>query len=149
MAAAGERVAVVLGGGGARGAYEAGALSVLLPELERRGQRPALFVGTSAGALNTALLAATAHLPAAEVAELATAIWSELRYGQVLEPLVSPGSIGRVHDADGDVAPQLGEVDPLGQRDGQRRGVQDGPQVRARDTEGLAEVAEHAADRAW
>ena len=96
MAAAGERVAVVLGGGGARGAYEAGALSVLLPELERRGQRPTLFVGTSAGALNTALLAATAHLPAAEVAELATAIWSELRYGQVLEPLVSPGSIGRV-----------------------------------------------------
>ncbi|MGH3622990.1 MAG: patatin-like phospholipase family protein, partial [Sciscionella sp.] len=39
----------MLSGGGARAAYEAGALTVLLPELERRGQRPTVLVGTSAG----------------------------------------------------------------------------------------------------
>lgn len=42
-------VGLTLAGGGARGAYEAGALSVLLPELERRGERPTLYVGTSVG----------------------------------------------------------------------------------------------------
>jgi len=43
-----ERVAVVAAGAGARGAYEAGALSVLLPELWARGQRPTVFVGEHA-----------------------------------------------------------------------------------------------------
>ncbi len=91
-----ERVAVVLAGGGARGAYEAGALSVLLPELERRGQRPVLAVGTSVGALNASFVAATAHLPAAEVAERALAVWSGVDYDRVLEPLASLGSAGRL-----------------------------------------------------
>ncbi len=43
-------VGVVLAGAGARGAYEAGILSTLLPALEDRNERPTLFVGTSAGA---------------------------------------------------------------------------------------------------
>ncbi len=38
-----ERIALVLAGGGARGAYEAGALSVILPELDRGGQRPSML----------------------------------------------------------------------------------------------------------
>jgi NTE family protein len=42
-------VALVLAGGGARGAYEAGALSVLLPVLEERGERPRIVIGTSVG----------------------------------------------------------------------------------------------------
>jgi len=63
-------VALVLAGGGARGAYEAGALSVLLPVLEDRGQRPRILVGTSVGALNTSFLAANAHLPTKEVGTL-------------------------------------------------------------------------------
>jgi NTE family protein len=33
-------VGLVLAGGGARGAYELGVLSVLLPALEARGERP-------------------------------------------------------------------------------------------------------------
>ena len=33
-----DTVGLVLSGGGARGAYEVGVVSVLLPELERRGE---------------------------------------------------------------------------------------------------------------
>lgn len=91
-----ERVAVVLAGGGARGAYEAGALSVLLPALEREGRRPDIVVGTSVGALNGAFLAATAHLPVDEVCERALAIWGSIDYDQVLEPLASAGSAARL-----------------------------------------------------
>jgi NTE family protein len=90
------RVAVVLAGGGARGAYEAGALSVLLPALEARGERPEIVVGTSVGALNAAFLAATAHEPAADVAAKAREIWGSIGYDDVLEPLVSAGSLGRL-----------------------------------------------------
>ncbi len=59
-----ERVGLVLAGGGARGAYEVGALSVLLPALEACGQRPTVLVGTSVGAINVAYLAANADLSA-------------------------------------------------------------------------------------
>jgi NTE family protein len=46
-----ESFGLVLAGGGARGAYEVGVLSVLLPWLDRRhGQRPDVIVGTSVGA---------------------------------------------------------------------------------------------------
>jgi NTE family protein len=90
-----EAIAIVLAGGGARGAYEAGALSVLVPALERRGQRPRLVVGTSVGALNAAFLAAGAHRPAAEVAAGGERIWREVRSGEVLSPLVSPRGLAR------------------------------------------------------
>ena len=61
-----DRVALVLDAGGARSAYQVGALEVLLPELSQRGIRPRLLVGTSAGAVITGVLAATAHLPVEE-----------------------------------------------------------------------------------
>lgn len=89
-------VALVLAGGGARGAYEAGALSVLLPALEARGERPQIVLGTSVGALNAAFVAATAHLPATDVAVAAREIWGSVDYDDVLEPLVSAGSIARL-----------------------------------------------------
>src|SRR3954462_2795170 len=91
-----ERIALVLAGGGARGAYEAGALTVLLPELERRGQRPTMGFGTSVGALNAAVVAATAHRPAEDVAELPIETWSSIAYDEVLQPLASPASAGRL-----------------------------------------------------
>jgi NTE family protein len=81
-------IALVLAGGGARGAFEAGALSVILPELERRGQRPNLYVGTSVGALNSTLLASTHHLPAEEQVAQMVEVWSDLTMGDVIRPLI-------------------------------------------------------------
>ena len=53
-----ESIGLVLAGGGARGAYEVGVLSRLLPWLEEEhGNRPDLIVGTSVGALIGAALA--------------------------------------------------------------------------------------------
>ena len=51
-------VGIVIAGAGARGAYEAGVLSVALPWLMRNQTPPRILVGTSAGAINTALFGA-------------------------------------------------------------------------------------------
>ncbi len=87
MASAGP-TALVLAGGGARGAFEAGALSVILPELEARGERPSLYVGTSVGALNSTLLASTQHWTAREQVDYMVELWSDLTMGDVIRPLV-------------------------------------------------------------
>jgi NTE family protein len=71
----GEKIGLVLAGGGARGAYEAGALSVLLPELDRRGQSVRVVVGTSVGAINAAFLGSNAQRGAAGLAEVVVARW--------------------------------------------------------------------------
>jgi NTE family protein len=76
-------VGVVLAGAGARGAYEAGILSRLLPALEARNERPNIFVGTSAGAINAALFASLAHLPADQAAERALEAWLSVGKGDV------------------------------------------------------------------
>src|SRR6476619_348402 len=70
------RVALVLDAGGARSAYQVGALDVLLPALAERGARPRVLIGTSAGALLTGVLAATAHREAGD---------QVARLGEVLE----------------------------------------------------------------
>jgi NTE family protein len=88
-------VAVVLAGGGARGAYEIGALSALLPALEQRGERPQVIIGTSVGAINAAFLAATAAQPLDRVLENGFRLWSEIGFDDVLAPLLSRSELWR------------------------------------------------------
>ncbi|HEY2702963.1 MAG TPA: patatin-like phospholipase family protein [Candidatus Dormibacteraeota bacterium] len=90
------RVGLVLSGGGARGAYEIGVLSVLAPILEARNERPQIIVGTSAGAINAALLAAGAHLPFGDAIQRAEGTWQMTRYEDVLGPLISLGELKRL-----------------------------------------------------
>jgi NTE family protein len=99
----GVTVALVLAGGGARGAYQAGALSILLPVLEQRGERPRIVVGTSVGALNASFLAANAHLPASELIPDALKIWDSVRWAEVARPLISGGSLLRLSQYAGEV----------------------------------------------
>lgn len=99
----GGSIALVLAGGGARGAYEAGALSVLAGELEQRGWRPRIVVGTSVGALNAAFLAANAQRPTAELIDDALSIWRSVRWSEVARDLVSAESLLRVGEYAGGV----------------------------------------------
>src|SRR6266403_1636949 len=60
------RFALVMSGGGARGAYEAGVLSWVLDDLPQRLERPVRFqilTGTSVGAIHACYVAATLGRP--------------------------------------------------------------------------------------
>lgn len=81
------QVALVLDAGGARSAYQVGALEVLLPALAERGIRPRLLVGTSAGALLTAALSATAHLEPEEQIERLKSMLGRTTKPNVMRPL--------------------------------------------------------------
>ncbi|GAB5546491.1 MAG: patatin-like phospholipase family protein [Sandaracinaceae bacterium] len=77
-------LALVMSGGGARGAYEVGVLSYLYGQLA--GQRPPAFdivSGTSVGAINGAFLASVAHDPVPGVRRLLE-VWRELEMPHVL-----------------------------------------------------------------
>ncbi len=90
------RRAVVLSGGGARGAYEAGVLRFVLDELPARlGHAPRfdLICGTSVGAIHACYLAATAHQEAKRGEEL-TRAWQALRLDEMLP--VAPGDLFRL-----------------------------------------------------
>jgi NTE family protein len=79
------RRALVLSGGGARGAYEAGVLRYLLEDLPRRLGRPPRFdivTGSSVGAIHACFLAATAHRPFRAGERLAR-IWGRLSIGSL------------------------------------------------------------------
>ena len=89
---AGGEVGLVLGGGGARGAYTSGALSVLLPELKDQVR---VIVGTSAGALVASYLAANWHRPTEEAIEDGLSFWRDLRFGDVCAPLMALGGATR------------------------------------------------------
>jgi NTE family protein len=67
-------------------------LSVLLPELKDQVR---VIVGTSAGALISAYLAANWHRSTAEAIEDGLSFWRELRFGDVFSPLVGLGGAAR------------------------------------------------------
>lgn len=94
----GKTVGLVLAGGGARGAYELGVLSVLLPWLEREGYgRPKIILGTSVGAINTAYLAATADEPDLQaVLEDGCDIWRQMTWGSALKSVWWPKTLRRI-----------------------------------------------------
>ncbi len=80
------RVAMILSGGGARGAYEVGALWYIFDDLTRlRGAPPRLDIlcGTSVGAINACYLAAHLADPVLGLRRLVE-LWSELQLTRVL-----------------------------------------------------------------
>ncbi len=81
------KTALVLTGGGARGAYEAGVLKYLREELPRylgRRVRFEIICGTSVGAINSAFIAATADRPD-EQASMLVAHWRSLAIGAMFD----------------------------------------------------------------
>ncbi len=96
IAARSPRTALVLSGGGARGAYQAGVLQGLVEIgcLARERSNVDLLVGSSAGAINVAVLGATADRCADGIERLVT-LWRGLSADQVFRTdVVSLGSIG-------------------------------------------------------
>jgi NTE family protein len=65
-----------------------GALSVLMPALEERGQRPSVILGTSVGAINAAFIAANAHLPAGDALDAGRDRWESITMRDVVEPIL-------------------------------------------------------------
>src|SRR5689334_14217823 len=118
------RFALVMSGGGARGAYEAGVLSWVLDELPRRLGRPARFhilTGTSVGAIHACYVAARQGEPNA--GEGLIDIWRSLELGGVYRvgigdavtlPLKLLGLVGP-HVTRGDAVPErlMGLLDTL------------------------------------
>jgi NTE family protein len=82
------RVALVLAGGAARGAYEVGVVQYIVEEVARALGRDVpldILCGTSIGALNACALAAFADDPRGRAARLAQ-IWASLQVDQFIQP---------------------------------------------------------------
>ena len=149
----GLKTGLVLGGGAARGAYEAGVLSYVREELEPllgRRLRLDILVGTSVGALHACYLAATSDQPSLQ-AEGMRAHWTGMRVEEVLRCGV--GDLWRVlREALGKPAAHArdlqygGLVDPRGLRSIVSRGIPwlgIGRNVRQGHVEALAVSATH------
>ncbi|MBI1858413.1 MAG: patatin-like phospholipase family protein [Candidatus Melainabacteria bacterium] len=79
-----KKVALVLSGGSARGAYEIGVLKALLPEVKKRGGFQ-IICGTSVGSLNACFLASLIHKPADEIIEGLEHYWLTLKREHVFQ----------------------------------------------------------------
>lgn len=86
-------IGIVLSGGGARGAYEFGALEVLAPVLSEPAR---VIVGTSAGGLGAAYLGANFDAGLEAAARSGGEAWLEVEMSDVIGPLCSPRELGRV-----------------------------------------------------
>ncbi|MGI9292228.1 MAG: patatin-like phospholipase family protein [Gammaproteobacteria bacterium] len=81
----GARIGLVLPGGGARAAYQVGVLKAIAELLPRQAPNPfAVISGTSAGAINSAVIASRAQLFHMGVAELEY-VWRNFRSEQVFK----------------------------------------------------------------
>lgn len=70
-----------------------GALSVLAPVLEERGERVEIIVGTSIGGINAVLLAANAHLSLTDAVGEGIKVWRGLGYRDAMRSLLSPSAL--------------------------------------------------------
>jgi len=87
-------VGIVIAGAGARGAYEAGVLSVVLPWLVRNETPPKIMVGTSAGAMNTALFGALCRPDdVLRGVEVALEVWRGIGREDVFRSVVLSGPV--------------------------------------------------------
>ena len=77
-----KKIALVLSGGAARGAYEVGVLKALLPEIQKHGGFK-IICGTSVGSVNACFLASLAHLPVEKLIEGLEHYWLTLKREQV------------------------------------------------------------------
>ena len=94
MKAEAPKRAIVLAGGGARGAYEAGVLRFLLGTMpERFGVEPnfEIVCGTSVGAIHACFLAASAHQSGHTRSETLLRIWEDLHVDEVFR--FAPGNL--------------------------------------------------------
>jgi NTE family protein len=111
---AGDQAALVMSGGGARGAYQSGVLAGLSDVgLLDDGALPFdVLVGSSAGAINAAALAAYANRPREGIAELVRG-WSEVEAQQVFRTdLRSLGGIGVAWARDLSLGGLMGHTSP-------------------------------------
>ena len=116
------RTALVLSGGGARGAYEAGVLAHLFERVYPRLGPDFEFdivSGTSVGAIHAAFTAASSHMPAAARARQLAETWRAMRIGDVLRlstrnvlaiPLRALGLTRQSRSEDGAAASVLGGI---------------------------------------
>jgi NTE family protein len=82
------KIALVLSGGGARGAYEAGVLSYLFEEIYPQlgeGFEFDIVSGTSVGAIHAAYVAASHGLPAADRSRGLIETWASMTFETVLD----------------------------------------------------------------
>ena len=77
-----KKIALVLSGGAARGAYEIGVLKALLPEFQKYGGFK-IICGTSVGSINACLLSSLIHLPIEKIVEGLEHYWLTLKREQV------------------------------------------------------------------
>lgn len=73
-----KKIALILSGGAARGAYEIGVIKALLPEIQKHGGFQ-IICGTSVGSVNACILASLIHLPVDKAIEGLEHYWLTLK----------------------------------------------------------------------